>query len=90
MDSNPQKEDKGNIEEDGGHLHDRIKMLYKEDYEPEPVLTHRTEDAISVVSDLSPPCLKHVLSYPQQSCLITNGMSPVFFSSLRIQRTSSS
>ena len=71
-DSKPQKEDRRDIDEDGGHLYDRIKMLYEEGYEPEPVLTQRREDAISIISNLSPPCLKHEFSYPQQSHLITN------------------
>ena len=36
-----------------------IKMLYKEDYHPELVQTQGTENAISLVSSLSPSCLEH-------------------------------
>ena len=63
--SKPHKEDRGDIDEDRDHLYDRIKMLYEEDYEPGPVLTQGMEDAISIISNLSPSCLKHELSYPQ-------------------------
>ena len=55
-----------------GQLYNRIKMLYKEGHEPEPVLTHGTEDSILIISNLFPPCLKHEFSYPQQSNHITN------------------
>ena len=47
-------------------------MLYEEGYELKPVLTQEMEDAILIVSNLSPPCLKHEFPYAQQSCLITN------------------
>ena len=63
----PQKEDRWDRDENGSHLYDRIKMLYKEGYELEPVLTQGTEDVISIISNLSPPYLKHEFSYPQQS-----------------------
>ena len=82
--SKPWKKDKGDIDEDVGHLYDRTKMLYKEDYEPEPVLTRGMEDAISIISNLSPPCLKHKLSYPQQSYLVTHGTFLQNFSLFRI------
>ena len=52
--SKPQKEDQGDIDEDGGHLYDRMKMPYEEGYELEPVLTEGMEDAISIRSNLSP------------------------------------
>ena len=53
------KEDQGDIDENGGHLYNRIKMFYREGHKPDPVLTHGMEDAISIVSNISPPCLKH-------------------------------
>ena len=83
--------DLGDIDEDRYHLCDRIKMLYKEGYEPKPVLTWETEHVILIVSNLSPPCLQHMyLLPPKQSCLITNmDLSPRFFFS-RTKRTSSS
>ena len=62
--SKPCKEDRGDIDEHRGHLYDRVEMLYKEGYEPKPVLTQGMEDAISIISNLSPPCLKHWFSYP--------------------------
>ena len=76
--SKSQKEDRGDIDEDGGHLYDRIKMMYEEGYDPEPVLTQGTEDAISLVSNLSPPCLKHEFSYPPTVLSIANVTSPSF------------
>ena len=87
--SKPQKEDKGDIDEDRSHLYDRIKMLYEEDYELEPVLTHRTEDAISVVIS---PLLASSMNYPTHNSPASLLMEPppnvlLFF---RIQRTSSS
>ena len=78
--SKPQKEDKGDIDEDGGHLYDRINMLYKEDYEPEPVLTQRMDDGISIISNLSPSCLKHELSYPNSPISLLMESPPAFFS----------
>ena len=42
------------VDEEGGHLYDHIKMLYKEDFHPEPVLTQGMEDSIALVSNLSP------------------------------------
>ena len=30
--SKPQKEDRGDVDEDGGHLYDWVKMLYEEGY----------------------------------------------------------
>ena len=82
MGSKPKKEDRRDIDEDQGHLYDRIKMLYEEGYELEPVLTQGMEDAISIISNLFPPCLKHEFSYHKQSHLITNShyISPGFFS----------
>ena len=47
-------------------------MLYEEGYEPEAVLTQGMEDAILIVSNLSPPCLKHGFSYHQESGLVPN------------------
>ena len=54
-------EDQREVDEEGGHLYDCIKMLYEEDFCPEPVLTQGTEDAIAFVSNLTPSCLKHEL-----------------------------
>ena len=64
----PWKDDRGDVDEDGGHLYDREKMLYEEGYEPKPVLTQETEEAILVVSTFS-PCLEHKFSYPNSSVL---------------------
>ena len=50
----------------------KIKMMYEEGYYPETVLTQEMEDAISLISNLSLPYLKHEFSCPQQSCLIAN------------------
>ena len=47
------------MDEEGGYLYKHIKMLYEEDYHPEPVQTHGTEDAISLVSSLLLSCLEH-------------------------------
>ena len=33
--------------------------MYEEGYEPKPMLTQGMEDAILIVGNLSPPCLKH-------------------------------
>ena len=73
--SKPQKEDRGDVEKDGGHLYDRLKMLYKEIYEPKPVLIQGMEDTISIISNLFPPYLQHEFSYAQQSCPVTNVIS---------------
>ena len=89
MGSKSCKDDRGHIDVDGGHLYDMIKMLYKEDYEPEPVLTQGMEDAISVLSNLPPPCLKNDFSYPRQSYLITNVTFFLDSSLFRLKRTSS-
>ena len=59
MGSKPKKEDHGDVDEDGGHLYDRVKMLYEEVYEQKPLLTQGMEDAISIISNLSPPCLQY-------------------------------
>ena len=69
----PWKEDHSDIDDDGGLLYDRVKMLYVEGYEPKPVLTEGTEYALSIVSNLSPTCLQHeFLLPPQQLCPIAN------------------
>ena len=47
-DSKPQREDWGEIDEEGGHLYDHMKMLYEEDFCLEPVCTQRTEGAIAL------------------------------------------
>ena len=72
VDSKSWKEDQGDIYEDGGHMYDRVKCFMERAPKPEPVLTCGTEDAILIVSNLCPPCLKHGFSYPQQPHLITN------------------
>ena len=51
--SKPQMGDWGEVDEEGGHLYDPIKMLYKDDFCPEPVLTQGMEDAIVLVSIIS-------------------------------------
>ena len=51
--SKPQREDWGVVDEEGDHLYDCIKMLYEDDFCPEPVLTQGMEDAIALVSELS-------------------------------------
>ena len=46
------------------------------------MLTQGMEDAILIISNLSPPCLKPEFSYPQQSHLIPNmTLLPRFFPS---------
>ena len=72
MGSKPWREELGDVDEDGGHLYDRVKMLYKEGYKPKSVLPQGMEDAISIISNLSSPCLKHEFSYSQQFCFVTN------------------
>ena len=62
--SKPQMEDRGDLYKDGGHLYDRVKMLYEEGYEPKPVLTQGMEDTILIISSLSPPCPHHEFSDP--------------------------
>ena len=62
--SKPLMEDKEEVDKEGGHLYDHIKMLYEKDFCPKPVLTQRTEDAIALVSSLSPSFLKHEFSCP--------------------------
>ena len=62
--SKPQEEDWGDIDEDEGHLYDQVKMLHEEDYEPSPVFTQRMEDAILIVSYLSPFYVQHEFYYP--------------------------
>ena len=65
-------------------------MLYEEHYEPEPVLPQVMEDAISIISNLYPPCLKCEFSYPQQTHFIANVTFLLDSSLFRVQRTSSS
>ena len=67
--SEPQKEDQGDVDEDGGHLYNRVKMLYNEAYEPKPLLTQGMEDAILIISNLSPPCPQHAFSCPNSPVL---------------------
>ena len=52
---------------EGGHLFECVKMLYEEDYHPEPMQTQGTEDAISLVSSLSSSCLEHEF-HPYPPC----------------------
>ena len=59
VDSKPWREEWGNIDEDEGNLYNWMNMLYEEGYKPRPVLTQGTEAAILIVSDLSPPYVKH-------------------------------
>ena len=49
-----QSEDQGEVDEEGGHLYKHIKILYEEDYHPEPVHTHGTVQTLALVSCLSP------------------------------------
>ena len=70
--SKPQMEDQGKVDEEGGYVYDCIKMLYEENFCPQPMLTQGMEDAIVLVSSLSPSCLKQYFLAPQQSCLLTN------------------
>ena len=66
-----QGEDRGDMYKDRGYLYGRIKILCEEDYEPEPVLTQGMEDAISIISNLSSPCLKcdfHTPNSPNSCC----------------------
>ena len=69
---------------DGGYLYDKMRMSYEEDYELDPVLTQGMEDAISIISNLSHPCLNYELHYPKQPCLITNGTFPLDSSLFKI------
>ena len=46
-------------------------MLYQEGYKAKTVLTQGMEDATSIISSLSLPCLQHEFSCHQQSCLVT-------------------
>ena len=73
-DPKSQAEDWGELDEEGGHLHECIKILYKEDYHPEQVHTYGAADTLALVSSLSPSCLNHkfhlcpsqlVLAYPK-------------------------
>ena len=52
--SKPWREDQGEIDEEGGHLYDHNKMLYEENFHPEPVQTQRMEDAIALVRIILP------------------------------------
>ena len=67
--SKPQKENQGDVDEGGGHLNDRVKILYVEGYKPKTVLTQGMEDVISIISNLLSPCLQCESSYPQQPTL---------------------
>ena len=70
--SKPQKEDQGDIDEDGGHLYNGVKMLYQEGSESSPVFTQGTGDAIVIVSNLSPFYVQHEFSISKQSDSVTN------------------
>ena len=48
-----QREDQGEVDEEGDYLYNHIKMLYEDDFCPEPMLTQGMEDAIALVSELS-------------------------------------
>ena len=50
-------EDQGELDEEGGHLYEHIKILCEEDYRPKPVHTHGMAEALALVSSLSPSCL---------------------------------
>ena len=63
--SKPWKEDWGDVDEDGGHLYDQVKMLYEEGYESSLVFTQGIEDTIPVMSNLSPFYIQHAFSTPQ-------------------------
>ena len=54
----------------GSHLYDQVKMMYKEGYEPSPVFTQGTEDAIAIVSNLSPFIIQHEFFYPFNSLIL--------------------
>ena len=41
-DPKSQVEDWGEVDKEGGHLYEYIKIIYEEDYHPEPVHTHET------------------------------------------------
>ena len=56
-DPKSQAEDWREVDEEGGHLYDSIKILYKEDYHPKPVHTHEMADVLALVSSLSSSCL---------------------------------
>ena len=62
--SEPQKEDQGDVDEDGDHLYDQVKMLVEEGYEPSPVFTQEIGDVMSIVSNLSPFYMQHEFSTP--------------------------
>ena len=55
--SKSQPEDQGEVDEEGRHLCEHIKKLYKENYLSELLHTHGMEDAISLVSSFSPSYL---------------------------------
>ena len=74
------KEDVGDIDEDGGHLYDRIKMLCEEGHEPEPVLTHGREGVILIISNLSLPAWSMRFLIPTASSHNQYDCSPIFFS----------
>ena len=52
-DPKSQAEDWGEVDEEGGHLYECIKIIYEEDYHPKPVHTHGMVDALALVSSLS-------------------------------------
>ena len=62
--SKPQLEDQREVDKEGGHLYNCIKILHKGNFCLEPVLIRGMEDVIALVSNLSPSCLKHDFSYP--------------------------
>ena len=77
--SKPWKEDQGDIDDNGGHLYNWVKMLYEEGNEPRAVLTQRTEDTILIVSSLSPPYVQHKFLLPPKQSWFVIILSPRFF-----------
>ena len=52
-DPKAQAEDWGEVDKEGGYLHECIKILYEEDYHPEPVHAHVMANALYLVSTLT-------------------------------------
>ena len=52
--SKPWKGDLGEIDEEGGHLYGHIKILYEENFHPDPVQTQGMEDALALVKSTLP------------------------------------
>ena len=90
--SKPQKEDWGDIDEDGGHLYNWVKMLFEDGYETRAVLTRGMEDAILIISKLSPPYIQHEFLLSPKSYFVPILLDFFFFRTWRISssRTRSS